>query len=299
MVLKQFLTLAEGLTLDNSCDLVFDPQAAKAKGIQLDGEDDILANVPHNIKEQALLLLAEDGYDAEVFKDDLAKLKPTDGSNWSEEKKDRFHREMFLHRRNLVEVRKAMKIPMKTCLAYYLGHYKRSDHYRLVKTVCTEEHNLRIESSDHGYDSCAICGDGGELVICDGCEGEYHIDCLRPPLSNVPDGYWLCDECTDRKFLAAREYLIRKTRLFEEQNNKKRSLDMSGKEISAHAQTVLYRPSSPVLTAVRQFATTMSELLAREKVADESKASKKVKVEREVALEQPEAAAAPVETVTM
>ena len=33
------------------------------------------------------------------------------------------------------------------------------------------------------------------MVLCDGCIGGYHLDCLRPALDSVPEGNWLCDGC--------------------------------------------------------------------------------------------------------
>ena len=27
------------------------------------------------------------------------------------------------------------------------------------------------------------------------CERPFHLNCLSPPLTNVPEGEWFCDEC--------------------------------------------------------------------------------------------------------
>jgi hypothetical protein len=45
---------------------------------------------------------------------------------------------------------------------------------------------------------CNICGSPDEsvpMLLCDGCNGGYHINCLSPPLSAVPTGIWICSEC--------------------------------------------------------------------------------------------------------
>ncbi|XP_064313264.1 autoimmune regulator-like [Phalacrocorax carbo] len=44
-------------------------------------------------------------------------------------------------------------------------------------------------------DECAACGDGGELICCDGCPRAFHLACLVPPLPCVPSGTWQCGSC--------------------------------------------------------------------------------------------------------
>ncbi|XP_062439068.1 autoimmune regulator [Rhea pennata] len=44
-------------------------------------------------------------------------------------------------------------------------------------------------------DECAACGDGGELLCCDGCPKAFHLGCLVPPLTEVPSGTWRCLSC--------------------------------------------------------------------------------------------------------
>ncbi|NWU12673.1 AIRE regulator, partial [Cephalopterus ornatus] len=44
-------------------------------------------------------------------------------------------------------------------------------------------------------DECAACGDGGELICCDGCPRAFHLTCLVPPLPRVPSGTWQCGSC--------------------------------------------------------------------------------------------------------
>ncbi|NXG67500.1 AIRE regulator, partial [Hemiprocne comata] len=44
-------------------------------------------------------------------------------------------------------------------------------------------------------DECAACGDGGELICCDGCPRAFHLACLVPPLPCVPSGMWRCGCC--------------------------------------------------------------------------------------------------------
>ncbi|EDV19903.1 uncharacterized protein TRIADDRAFT_61645 [Trichoplax adhaerens] len=44
-------------------------------------------------------------------------------------------------------------------------------------------------------DVCCVCNKGGELLICDTCNSVYHLRCLDPPLSSIPDGMWMCPDC--------------------------------------------------------------------------------------------------------
>ncbi|NWR78434.1 AIRE regulator, partial [Centropus unirufus] len=49
--------------------------------------------------------------------------------------------------------------------------------------------------SQENEDECAVCGDGGELICCDGCPRAFHLACLVPPLPHVPSGMWRCASC--------------------------------------------------------------------------------------------------------
>ncbi|TDH71623.1 hypothetical protein CCR75_003542 [Bremia lactucae] len=47
---------------------------------------------------------------------------------------------------------------------------------------------------------CAVCGldqNGDSILLCDGCDGEYHSYCLVPPLTEIPAGDFYCKRCTE------------------------------------------------------------------------------------------------------
>ena len=48
-----------------------------------------------------------------------------------------------------------------------------------------------ITSDDH----CRICHKLGNLLCCETCPATYHLDCLNPPLTNVPEDDWICSIC--------------------------------------------------------------------------------------------------------
>jgi len=49
--------------------------------------------------------------------------------------------------------------------------------------------------------ACEKCHDGqneAKTLICELCDRAYHIYCLDPPLTTVPNGTWLCQSCAKR-----------------------------------------------------------------------------------------------------
>ena len=49
---------------------------------------------------------------------------------------------------------------------------------------------------------CVICKrdiNHDQILICDGCDKEYHMYCLTPKLKKVPEGHWYCPRCKTMK----------------------------------------------------------------------------------------------------
>lgn len=40
------------------------------------------------------------------------------------------------------------------------------------------------------------------MLLCDSCDGAYHLFCLQPPLSAIPAGNWYCPRCPMQQFVA-------------------------------------------------------------------------------------------------
>ncbi|XP_034028872.1 lysine-specific demethylase 5C isoform X2 [Thalassophryne amazonica] len=59
---------------------------------------------------------------------------------------------------------------------------------------------LRRNSTNSHLESfvCRMCGRGDDdekLLLCDGCDDNYHTFCLLPPLAEPPKGNWRCPKC--------------------------------------------------------------------------------------------------------
>jgi PHD-finger len=248
-----------------SCEKIWDPTVAEEK---LNGESiDFLAskNIPHNKRELAMITLAEMEYDGNMFDEDhiVESITTRDGTDWSDDDRRKYHLEIFRARKDIREVARVTGKSVNSCMAYYLGTFKYSDDYRLLKEVRTEERLRQMMESDRDLDACVVCDDGGNLLICDGCEGEYHMECLRPALQRVPDGKWECDECVDRAFIAAKDSLIRNTKLFKRvRRGSIRSDDQAKGEPAESSGTVLMRPASPVIRIITRLAQNISAVLS-------------------------------------
>jgi PHD-finger len=223
-----------------SCDLVWDPTKAREKG---------------------LLALAKVDYDKAAFQ--TLELKPEDGSDWTPAQEEMFRNNIFRLRRDLPAVARLMKLPVNACHAYYLGRYKNTLSYRILKTVCIEERENKAEDSDRNEDACAVCGDGGSLLICDGCEKEYHMKCLTPALASVPEGRWECDECLDRQIIRAQERIMSSSKLFEKVKVDSQKSNKGRFDDSEAAEKFEYRPVPLAIEATRALCLKLQEIFAQ------------------------------------
>jgi hypothetical protein len=199
----------------------------------------------------------KNNYSLENAPEILDKICPTDGSNWTAEERELFRKEIFRKRKDFKALCSVMNKDMGAILSYYLGTYKKSDEYRLLKTVLIEEKIDKAQSSIHHIDQCAICEDGGSLLICDGCESEWHMTCTRPVLKTVPEGRWECDLCVDRKFLEGRQRVIQAMGLSSK--NLKRKSDALETDSAPDDKT---DTKSEILDAVKAFSRRLDAILA-------------------------------------
>lgn len=42
---------------------------------------------------------------------------------------------------------------------------------------------------------CGECDREDRMLLCDGCDLGYHLECLDPPMDTVPLEEWFCPDC--------------------------------------------------------------------------------------------------------
>nr|XP_043631499.1 uncharacterized protein LOC122602951 [Erigeron canadensis] len=83
-----------------------------------------------------------------------------------------------------------------------------------IATLLANGQSIATSNSD---DMCAVCGDRGELVMCDGCPRAFHTACLG--LEGAPSEVWYCLYCRDsigsgrKTGEESRPFVIRLTRV--------------------------------------------------------------------------------------
>ena len=53
----------------------------------------------------------------------------------------------------------------------------------------------KVNKTKKNRDSCSICRDGGELLLCDNCPKSFHKQCLKLKESDIPEDKWFCPGC--------------------------------------------------------------------------------------------------------
>ncbi|EEZ99116.2 PHD and RING finger domain-containing protein 1 isoform X2 [Tribolium castaneum] len=68
---------------------------------------------------------------------------------------------------------------------------------------------------------CEICGSSDReerMLLCDGCDLGFHMECLTPPLADIPPGAWFCNDCTPEDLVDAEIELYELQLLLDDAN---------------------------------------------------------------------------------
>lgn len=57
----------------------------------------------------------------------------------------------------------------------------------------------RIIGNMHYDDHCRVCHRLGDLLCCETCPAVFHLECVEPPLVDVPTEDWQCSTCKAHK----------------------------------------------------------------------------------------------------
>lgn len=156
-----------------------------------------------------MMLLHRLNYSMNNFFPSLDKVEPLDGSHWSTEQKNKFHKILMAYGKDIEYLSNYLGKSIQNCLCYYYGSYKYTADYVKFKKM-NKQHRLRCERIDFGLqkgDHCGVCNGDGDLICCDGCDNAYHAQCVSPPLVKIPDEEWYCVTCT-KKTSKSKEFLV-------------------------------------------------------------------------------------------
>lgn len=90
-------------------------------------------------------------------------------------------------------------------------------------TVCSDD--PRKKCKECGCRICAGKEDEHNLLLCDECNSAYHLGCLNPPLTSIPEeDYWYCPECKndENEIVKAGDKLKQTKKKTNENSNSKR-----------------------------------------------------------------------------
>ncbi|NXN07600.1 PHRF1 protein, partial [Indicator maculatus] len=69
---------------------------------------------------------------------------------------------------------------------------------KILKKIPVENTKAQGDDGEEDPTFCEVCGRSDRedrLLLCDGCDAGYHMECLNPPLSEVPVDEWFCPAC--------------------------------------------------------------------------------------------------------
>ncbi len=121
----------------------------------------------------------------------------------------------------------------------------RGGYFRQPPRPKVKEHN----------EACETCGMGGEILLCDGCNLVYHLECLNPPLKEAPpdDVKWFCPYCVVEMSPRHRlDHVSTHAQAIQAIRNAKRIVILAGAGISVSAGIPDFRSKSGIYELIKQ-----------------------------------------------
>lgn len=79
--------------------------------------------------------------------------------------------------------------------------YKLLYEDQYPKSLLSDEDTMSSDDGDEDEsdeEGCLVCTQSNnptKMILCDSCDKPFHISCLSPPLTLVPKGEWICNNC--------------------------------------------------------------------------------------------------------
>ncbi|XP_048132958.1 uncharacterized protein LOC115751274 isoform X2 [Rhodamnia argentea] len=88
----------------------------------------------------------------------------------------------------------------------------------LLERTCSTPTHSSEDTVCHssGYSdacSCKTCGRNGtalKMLICDHCDGAFHLSCCYPRMKKIPENDWLCPSCLRKKHIVIKQTATKK-----------------------------------------------------------------------------------------
>jgi len=75
---------------------------------------------------------------------------------------------------------------------------RKSRSKKKIEEVIPSDEQSTGDESEQEDDGCARCYSNNQsdlVILCDSCDAAYHSLCLRPPVTDIPEGDWFCPFC--------------------------------------------------------------------------------------------------------
>jgi hypothetical protein len=70
--------------------------------------------------------------------------------------------------------------------------------HRLTSVDKKAQKEKEVSSSRDEDTACVVCTrttNAKKMLLCDKCDKGWHMKCMSPPMTVVPEGDWFCVEC--------------------------------------------------------------------------------------------------------